>query len=87
MRGPCNAQNAHDLQRAGVGTARAVFLFPDRMSASMLEADQQNVMRTWAVHHFSPLCPIYVLTMLPAALVRLRGRTLCRGVSVARDAD
>ena len=48
-----------------------MFLFPDRMAKSMLEADQQNVMRTWAVHHFSPFCPIYVLTMLPAALVRL----------------
>ena len=63
-------QNARDLQRAGVRDARAVFLFPDRHEHSVLEADQQNVMRTWAVHHFNPKCPIYVMTIMPAALVR-----------------
>ena len=65
-------QSADDRQRAGVDHVRAAFLFPDRKATDLEYADQQNVLRAWAIRNSSLDVPIYALALTPAALVRAR---------------
>ncbi|ORX63770.1 hypothetical protein K493DRAFT_322074 [Basidiobolus meristosporus CBS 931.73] len=57
--------NTQDLKRASVETASAVFMLSDHNVADSIEEDENNTLRTWAIHVYAPHVPIYTYNHHP----------------------
>ncbi|XP_071947875.1 potassium channel subfamily T member 2-like [Antedon mediterranea] len=54
-----------DLVRCRMDQAEACFILSPRNKMDRIEADQQTILRTWAVKDFAPNIPLYVQIMKP----------------------
>ncbi|ORX93957.1 hypothetical protein K493DRAFT_261892 [Basidiobolus meristosporus CBS 931.73] len=57
--------DTQDLQRASIENASAVFILSDRDTEDTIEEDENNTLRTWAVHIHAPHVPIYTYNHHP----------------------
>ncbi|KAK9762490.1 hypothetical protein K7432_011717, partial [Basidiobolus ranarum] len=72
--------DTQDLQRASVEDARAVFILSDRDIEDSVEEDENNTLRTWAVHIHAPHVPIYTYNHHPFTAIyqqNVTTQTIC----------
>eukprot|EP00051_Salpingoeca_urceolata_P019274 m.279391 g.279391 ORF g.279391 m.279391 type:complete len:1374 (-) comp19388_c0_seq5:361-4482(-) len=63
-----SALNERDLQRSGVGVATACFVLADKHAPDPEHADQQTILRAWAVRDSNPDLKIFVQAILMATI-------------------
>ncbi|ORY33197.1 hypothetical protein BCR33DRAFT_520637 [Rhizoclosmatium globosum] len=60
-----NGMDKHDLERAQISHATAVYIIPDRGAPDHRKEDEKNTLRTWAIHTYAPDVPLFVNNLLP----------------------
>ncbi|XP_070532190.1 potassium channel subfamily T member 2-like isoform X27 [Ptychodera flava] len=67
-----SALRDQDLQRVRMDDAEACFILSPRNVMDRHEADQQTILRTWAVKDFSPNLPIFVQILKPENMFHVK---------------
>ncbi|ORX92808.1 hypothetical protein K493DRAFT_303094 [Basidiobolus meristosporus CBS 931.73] len=61
--------NEEALKRAAIRSAEAVFMLSDQRASNPVIEDENNSLRTWSIHLYSPDVPIYTYNIYPSTRI------------------